>query len=802
MRAKCIMLVLSVLSLLNLNAQVIYMAPDGNDSWPGTSEQPVASFAKAQQLARSYPADRDVKVILADGVYYLPHTVCFTPDDSKEYPAKLTICAQNEGKAVISGGKLLKLKWKKEAKGLYSAKVDGDVAIDQLYVDGVRQQMARFPNVTPGAGKNVFDTWELSHSATPDAAADPLNQQRIASWKNPENGFVHAMHEYLWGDMHWVITGKNADNSLQLVGGWQNNRPSNMHPVFRMVENIKEELDTAGEWFHDKAEKKLYYMPMPGMDMAKVRVEVVCLNHLMEFNGSKANPVKGIHLQGLVFKHSNRTFMDNKEPLLRSDWTIYRGGAVVYNGAEDCTVESCEFNQVGGNTIFVNNYNKNITIKGCYIHHSGANGIAFVGDPDAVRSPLFRYGNQDYGHIDTKSGPKTDNYPQECTVEDCLITMTGRDEKQTAPIQISMSYRIRVSHCSIYDVPRAGINISEGTFGGHVIEHCDIFNTVLETGDHGSFNSWGRDRYWTPDVAAFSRKVAEMPDMHWLDMVEPNVLRNNRWRCDHGWDVDLDDGSSHYRIYNNLLLNGGLKLREGYDRIVTNNIIVNNSLHPHVWPKESGDVFKCNIVFDAYQPAVMQAALGADEKWGKELDYNLFVASEAKRTAFVANGADVHSQTGNPEFVDAAGGDFRVSENSAAWKLGFHNFDMNQVGVRSKKLKAIAKTPVIPAVRIELDTDAAEELSKEWLGATLKEAKGDRLSAFGVGFDKAGIAIESVAQQSQAARMGLRNGDLLQSVNGIRVTDFKTFFNCIEQETAIKSLELIREQQSVTIKVE
>ena len=22
------------------------------------------------------------------------------------------------------------------------------------------------------------------------------------------------------------------------------------------------------------------------------------------------------------------------------------------------------------------------------------------------------------------------------------------------------------------------------------------------------------------------------------------VLRNNRWRCDHGWDIDLDDGSS------------------------------------------------------------------------------------------------------------------------------------------------------------------------------------------------------------------------------------------------------------------
>ena len=59
-----------------------------------------------------------------------------------------------------------------------------------------------------------------------------------------------------------------------------------------------------------------------------------------------------------------------------------------------------------------------------------------------------------------------------------------------------MAQGITVRHCSIYDVPRAGINIGDGCWGGHVIEFCDIFDTVKETGDHGSFNSWGRDRYW------------------------------------------------------------------------------------------------------------------------------------------------------------------------------------------------------------------------------------------------------------------------------------------------------------------
>lgn len=792
----------SLLCLLDMEAQTIYVAPNGKDSWPGSEKKPLATFAKAQQLARKIASDKEVKIIFEDGIYYLPQTISFTPEDSKDYPAKLTICAKNEGKAIISGGRELKLAWRKEAGGVYAANIADDISIDQLYIDGIRQRMARFPNADAGAGKNVYDTWLLNHSAVPDKNLDPLAPERIATWEAPENGFLHSMHEYLWGDMHWLIQGKGTDGNLLLMGGWQNNRPSNMHPVFRMVENIKEELDVPGEWFYEKAEKKLYYMPEPDIDMDKVKVEVVCLNHLIEFNGSKAEPVSGISLEGLVFKHTNRTFMSNKEPLLRSDWTIYRGGAIVYNGAEDCTILNCEFDQVGGNTVFVNNYNKRITIKGCYIHHSGANGIAFVGDPKAVRSPLFRYAKQDYEQLDTRRGPKTDNYPQECTVEDCLITMTGRDEKQTAPIQISMSYRIHVSHCSIYDVPRAGVNISEGTFGGHLIEYCDIFNTVLETGDHGSFNSWGRDRYWTPDVATFCQKIAETPDMHYWDMLEPNILRNNRWRCDHGWDIDLDDGSSHYRIYDNLLLNGGLKLREGYDRIVTNNIILNNSLHPHVWPKESGDVFKANIVFDAYRPAVMQSALAHDERWGKELDYNFFVTSEANRTKYAANGADLHSITGNPGFLNAGKGDFRIREDSPVWEIGFHNFEMNDFGVRSKKLKAIAKTPRIPDLEIILDRGDKTIAFKSWLGATVKETKGNELSAFGVGFDKAGVALTIVPADSQAANIGLRTGDLLQSINGCRISDFQAFDQCLKQAKEIKSLTLVREQQIITLQTD
>ena len=148
------------------------------------------------------------------------------------------------------------------------------------------------------------------------------------------------------------------------------------------------------------------------------------------------------------------------------------------------------------------------------ISNAGASGVAFVGSPDAVRSPLFEYGQtQPLDKIDRTPGPKTDDYPADCLVDDCLIYRTGRFEKQTAPVQISMSMSITVRHCSIYDVPRAGINICDGCWGGHTIEFCDVFDTVKETGDHGSFNSWGRDRYWLPSTTATSKLVAANPDL-------------------------------------------------------------------------------------------------------------------------------------------------------------------------------------------------------------------------------------------------------------------------------------------------
>jgi len=774
----------------------IYISPGGSDSGAGTKENPVRTVEKANELAAEAFGKKRINIIFEDGIHYLPETIIIKPDNSGTSKYPVTYMAANEGKAVISGGKKLNLEWESYKNGIYKAGIQVDVSIDQLYINGERQRMARFPNAVEG--KNVFDTWDLIHTREPDPDNDPLSEKRVDSWNNPAGAYIHAMHTALWGDMHWVVKGKKADGSLDIEGGWQNNRPSPMHPRYRIIENVFEELDAPGEWYNKKDEGTLYYYPHKGTDLADATLEIVRLKHLAELKGTREDPVRFVTLKGFVFRHAARSFMENREQLLRSDWTTYRGGAVFINGAEDCSVLDCEFDQSGGNSIFINNYNRRITIKSCYIHHSGANGIAFTGDSFTVRSPLFRYGPQDFENMDHAPGPKGDNYPSDCLVEDCLIRMTGRYEKQTAPVQISMSHKITVRHCSIFDVPRAGINISVGTFGGHVIEYCDVFNTVLETGDHGSFNSWGRDRFWTPDINETAKEVAKNPDLPKLDMLAPNIIRNSRWRCDHGWDIDLDDGSSWYRLYNNVLLNGGLKMREGYDREATNNIIINNSLHPHVWYPGSGDVFKHNIVFGAYKPAVMTRGMAPDAKWGAELDSNLFATNHAHRLKFAVNGCDENSIVGDPLFIDPQKGDYRVKDNSPAFKIGFENFSMDSFGVVSEKLRNKAKQPSMPIFSV-----AGQETSGKiyrFHGADLKnvETEGEQ-SAAGLSSAK-GIIFLNVPEYSEMAKNGFQTGDVIMRCDDIVINDFEQLDSLIKnnQKNDIP-LVIMRNQREKTL---
>ena len=549
------------------------------------------------------------------------------------------------------------------------------------------------------------------------------------------------------------------------------------------MENIFEELDAPGEWYYAAGEHTLYYYPLEDENVSKVLFESPQLKHLIEFRGTETTPVKNITLEGLELTQTLRTFMEPYEQLLRSDWTVYRGAAVFFEGTEHCALRNCYLHNLGGNAIFFSNYNRHSEVSGSHLTRIGASAICFVGDPDAVRSPSFEYGEfVPYEQLDHTKGPKSNNYPAQCLVYDNLIHSIGLFEKQITGVELSMSQAITVSHNSIYDTPRAGINISEGTWGGHILEFNDIFDTVKETGDHGSFNSWGRDRYWHPSYKTMESIVAKDPALILADAVRTTVIRNNRFRCDRGWDIDLDDGSSNYHIYNNLCINGGIKLREGFYRVVENNIMVNNSFHPHVWFINSGDVFTRNIVMTEYKP------IGVRE-WGLMVDYNIFTDSLSCATAR-KNNTDEHSIVTSVQFSNPSEGDFTVADDSEAiTKGGFRNFVMDQFGVVSSRLKAIAHTPQMPTPII-IATHADDEIIN-WSGATIKSLQtlGER-SATGMDSER-GVYVVSVNALGGKLRDYIRPNDVILKIGTVTVNNLKEMQDALQKIDKSKDIEFI-----------
>ncbi|HEX7569487.1 MAG TPA: hypothetical protein VF492_03190, partial [Verrucomicrobiae bacterium] len=358
------------------SAQPYFVSPSGNDANPGTLKKPFATLQRAQAAVRQKPGE----VFLRGGTYYLPAPLVFTANDSGTKKSPVVFQNYKNEKPVISGGvKLDNLNWQPFTNGILQAQVPADLQTEEMFINGERQILARYPNFDPKA--QYFDGF----------AADAVSKERAARWANPTGGYYHAMHPSLWGDFTWRITGKNTNGEVNLEGGWQNNRGAAAHWQLRFVENVFEELDAPGEWFLNSQTHTLYFYPPAGLDLKNAVVEATRLRTLVEFRGDQEHPVKWITLHGMVFRQAARTVMDTREPLLRTDWAIYRGGAIFFNGAEDCALADSLIDQVGGNAVFVNNYNRRIVIRGTQIAKAGASGICFVGDQQAARNPLFNY---------------------------------------------------------------------------------------------------------------------------------------------------------------------------------------------------------------------------------------------------------------------------------------------------------------------------------------------------------------------------------------------------------------------------
>jgi len=167
---------------------------------------------------------------------------------------------------------------------------------------------------------------------------------------------------------------------------------------------------------------------------------------------------------------------------------------------------------------------------------------------------------------------------------------------------------------------------------------------------------------------------------------------------------------------------------------------------------------------DEYKPISLKG-------WGELVDRNFFTDSLSLAKAR-SKGTDNNSKWGDPLFVNPAQGDFRVTDQSDALKIGFENFSMDQFGVLDKSLKQKAKKPVLP-MKLYTEMVFNKEILMEWNGATIKKLNGlGERSATGMDTEK-GVYVVAVARGSKAERYGIKPNDVILKVDSFETNSVK-----------------------------
>ena len=300
----------------------LYVAPNGDDSNPGTLAQPLRTVAKARDLVRSMTTgmSADITVYLRAGTYPQTKTLAFSNADSGQNGFYVKYLAYQGEQPIITGGQPI-TRWTapSSGSGIYTAS-GVTTPFRQLYVNGVKAIRARAPNL----GANGALAFNRVTGADNTAQNIQIASSEISSWNNLTKVEMHVMTG--WGDntvrlASFTTSGSTATLKIQSpestilfarpfphLGGQFSGFTKHCY----YFENALELLDQPGEWYLDEGTGTLSYKPRAGEDLTTATVVAPMVETVMSIAGTSTTSQAGyLWFQGIVFAHS--TYMGPSE---------------------------------------------------------------------------------------------------------------------------------------------------------------------------------------------------------------------------------------------------------------------------------------------------------------------------------------------------------------------------------------------------------------------------------------------------------------------------------------------------------
>ena len=685
----------------------LYVSPQGNDQWSGKlpapnaagNDGPLATLARARDLARQKKQAGELAgpltVWLRGGRYPLSAPLVFGPEDS----APITYAAYPDEEAVLDGGVRIEGWQPTTVNGVaaWVAEVPqvaaGKWYFRELFVNGQRRRRPRLPKQDWYWMANVPGTYltgTLTGQLLDGADTFECASEDIELWKNLTDVDVVVLH-------YWV----EERMPIARFDPTTNTVVSSRRSIFILkddvrqkyckyyVENVFEGLTEPGEWYLDRSDGKLYYIPLPGETPDTVTAYAPRTEQLLRLIGApdENKYVEYLHFQGLVFRHA-----DWKQPsgggekfghpgidfAAASQAAFHVPGTIQLEGARYCAIEDCLIEHVGGYGVELADGCQGNRVVGNTIHDLGAGGVKLNGS-DAQGTLARRTGNNKI----------TDNH----------IYDGGIIFPSACGILAAHSFGNSLSHNHLHDLYYTGISC--GWVWGY--RESVSKNNLIEK---NHIHDLGK------------KLLSDMGGIYTLGVQPGTVLRGNlihdveKWNYG-GWAIYPDEGSSHMIIENNICYHTSSQSfhqHYGRENIVRNNIWAfgrEGQVRLSRAEEHLSFTFERNIVISDGQAMFEGGGHAPLESRKFHSDLNLFwdvsgraplsvnttwnadaktvVTDSFTLEQWQALGQDTHSIVADPKCKDLEHFDFTLAEDSPALALGFKPIDMSDVGPRPKE---------------------------------------------------------------------------------------------------------------------
>ena len=666
----------------------IHVSPGGRADAVGDEHQPVNL---REALRRSEDtATKPAEVVLAGGTYALDEPLVFTPRHNGDAGGPLRLRAASGAEPVITAGRAIE-DWRRldhavpglsdeAAARVWYAPI-GEAAFRTLYQDGQQLQRACAGPLMTDEQRND----EASDTLLPARSGD------LSAWSNPGDIDVFIMPEHVWQAQYLPVEAVDLEartittrvpGTYRLIATGKQNPP-----LYYWLDNVPEGLTGPGQWMLDTRLRVVYLWPH-GDEPREITYPGI--SELVRFEGVDGAPCAHIEISGLTFTQGDRLSWPMQRRACQHDWQVFDwpDAMVRLRGARDVAVRHCRFIEAGATGLRMDGFAVSNTVERCDFERLGGNGIAVLGEEP---------GGREVSHHNT--------------IQSNHIHDTGRLWWQASGILIVQSGWNEVVDNYLHEISYSGITLvsgREGAFGAlgpnngkdgrlvdddtfgagpvdwhYVIGHLDcrhnriafndIHDAMTRLGDGNgiyiSGTGWGNivEGNHVHDMTGAIAGI-RTDDMQWYTRIERNVVRG--------------------------LKGGGFILKHVND--VTDNIFL-DCAHPEMVlfrraPSWGANIKRNVLVLNEIPEATKEppapfygGGFKGDVRQPNVDDNLLWCPSEPERArrALVAMrelGHERHSLVGDPCFVDAGSGDFRLRPDSPALNLGIRS--LSQWGVR------------------------------------------------------------------------------------------------------------------------